>query len=398
MNQRERLLAIAAGGAIAVIGISTVYNRVKTSFTDKQNEIATLRDTQQANADIMDFGMEASDSLGAATEKSLPSNDVAAQLAYKAWLNSIVEKNALSKAEVRFTNIRETRAQNNTYDLLQFSTIGSGDLRQVVSFLYDFYSRDYLHRIRSFKLDRIPGERYQMKMTLTAEALSLAGADKNQPPPTTQSNILDGSVADYQSVIIGRNLFSPANESPVFAGSKKAEAYPGVPVDFTASAKDPEGSGKLKYSLVGEAPEGLSIDPSSGSVKWKSDELGDYEYTVAVKDDGLPAMAAEETFLISIVEKPDPPEVVVEKEYDKAKQAFVTAFLSGRKGPTVWVKSMLEGKTLKLVKGDQLEIGDVKGKIIEIGATFVELETDDRHWLIGMDESVADAYQRSMID
>ena len=81
-----------------------------------------------------------------------------------------------------------------------------------------------------------------------------------------------------------------------------------------------------------------------------------------------------------------------------ASQAFISALLSDGKIPQAWIRSKTEGKTIYLRKGDELKLGDVKGKVIDVGRNFIELETEGKRWTVGMDESLADAFSRAMAD
>jgi hypothetical protein len=72
--------------------------------------------------------------------------------------------------------------------------------------------------------------------------------------------------------------------------------------------------------------------------------------------------------------------------------------VSDGKGPQAWVRSKTEGKTLYLRIGDSLKLGDVGGKVVDVGANFMEVETDGKRWTVGLDESLADAFQRSAND
>ncbi len=48
--------------------------------------------------------------------------------------------------------------------------------------------------------------------------------------------------------------------------------------------------------------------------------------------------------------------------------------------------------------GDDFDFAGIKGKVTEIGASFVEIETDGRKWIVGLDESLADAFKRGQTD
>ena len=89
-------------------------------------------------------------------------------------------------------------------------------------------------------------------------------------------------------------------------------------------------------------------------------------------------------------------------KFDKATQAFVSALLSGRNGPEVWIRSRTDGNTLKLTESQDFELGNIKAKVIEINLRedFVQLESpyedDVIRWSIGMDISLADAFSASL--
>jgi hypothetical protein len=117
---------------------------------------------------------------------------------------------------------------------------------------------------------------------------------------------------------------------------------------------------------------------------------------VQASDNGIPMKTTEQLLTIKVTPLPPPPTPPI--QFDVASQAIVTAFLVGRSGPEAWVLSKTESKTYKLLKGDQLKLGGVIGLVKDIGANYVELETEGRRWLVGQDETLADAYSRSKTD
>jgi preprotein translocase subunit YajC len=62
------------------------------------------------------------------------------------------------------------------------------------------------------------------------------------------------------------------------------------------------------------------------------------------------------------------------------------------------VRSKTEGKTLQLRKGDELKLGNLVGKVLDVSPDFLELETEGKRWTVGLDESIADAFKKSMED
>ncbi|MFM2217827.1 MAG: hypothetical protein RL240_2145, partial [Planctomycetota bacterium] len=140
----------------------------------------------------------------------------------------------------------------------------------------------------------------------------------------------------------------------------------------------------------------MQLDPDTGKLTWTSTELGDFQVSVRATDTGIPAKSSVQ--LISIKVGEPPPPAKKPKEFDVAAQAFISALVSDGKGPQAWIRSKTEDKTLFLREGENLKLGDVQGKVISIGANFIELETEGKRWTVGLDEPLADAYKRGLED
>jgi hypothetical protein len=150
------------------------------------------------------------------------------------------------------------------------------------------------------------------------------------------------------------------------------------------------------YETVGETPKGLLVDRNTGKLKWSSNELGEFEVSVKATDNGIPAKSSVQTLTIKVTEPPPPVKEPI--KFDVASQTMVTALIVGKNGPEAWVHSKTDDKKFYLHKGDQLKLGSVEGQVVEVGANYVEFETDNRRWVVGLDESIADAYSRGQVD
>jgi preprotein translocase subunit YajC len=51
-----------------------------------------------------------------------------------------------------------------------------------------------------------------------------------------------------------------------------------------------------------------------------------------------------------------------------------------------------------LQKGDTLKLGGIEGLVTDLGTNYIEFETEGRRWLVGTDESIADAFKRGQVD
>jgi hypothetical protein len=148
--------------------------------------------------------------------------------------------------------------------------------------------------------------------------------------------------------------------------------------------------------LVGEAPKGLTVDPDTGKLNWSSNELGEFKVNLKATDSGLPPKSSTQLLTINVKELPPPAKEPV--MFDVASQSVVTALLVGKNGPEAWVHSKTDDKKFYLHKGDQLKLGGIEGKVVDIGLNYVEFETESRRWVVGQDESIADAFNRGQID
>ncbi len=73
--------------------------------------------------------------------------------------------------------------------------------------------------------------------------------------------------------------------------------------------------------------------------------------------------------------------------------------MSGRDGDVVWIRSKTETNKIQAAAGDEISIGTIKGKVIEVNVDeqFVELETEGRRWILSMDDaSLQAAYKKSL--
>lgn len=95
------------------------------------------------------------------------------------------------------------------------------------------------------------------------------------------------------------------NRAPVLGALPSLSAGAGLPLSFTASASDPDGSAQvLTFSLDAGAPAGAAIHPSTGQFSWTPTAAqagGTFSVVVRVTDNGLPAMTDAQSLSITVV-------------------------------------------------------------------------------------------------
>lgn len=395
MTPRERVLALGVGVAIVVAGGSYAFNSIRKGMQLKQSKIDQL-ETQvlKQESDITD-GLFSRKKIDLIAARSLPSNNQQAQADYTEWLIGLIKSSELNAPKWSF-NPRDI-PEKGVYHRYGFSVSGSGTIENLNSLLYNFYEKDYLHRIVSMKITPVQNTPYQLNIQLTGEVLALDAASPKQASPDWISPRVSKSAEEYRKILTQRNIFSPANHIPDWPEKATAQATKGVPFVYTPTAKDQDAGQALRYELVSDAPNGMQLSTNGDKLSWTPTELGKVEVELLVYDSGIPQGWNTQKLTIEVVEPPPPPPPAkVPPKFDIASQAEVSGLVAGRNGPEVFIRSKLEGKTLNLKVGDKLSLGSVEGTVVNIGANYIEVETEGKKWTVGLDESLADAYRRTM--
>ncbi len=95
----------------------------------------------------------------------------------------------------------------------------------------------------------------------------------------------------------------PENHAPVLAPIAEQVLTEGQPLGFNAIATDEDAGQQLTYSLVGQVPAGVTIDPETGLVVWTTvvGDAGSHSFTVRVADNGVPARSNEQTVNVTVL-------------------------------------------------------------------------------------------------
>ena len=105
------------------------------------------------------------------------------------------------------------------------------------------------------------------------------------------------------NVYLGPTLNRPPAISPI------ADPYliAGQSLTLALAASDPDAGQHLSWSLAGDPPAGLSVEPATGQLTWTppADQApGGYPVGVSVRDDGSPPLSASATFTVHVVAPP----------------------------------------------------------------------------------------------
>jgi hypothetical protein len=204
MQQRERVLAIGLGLIVCLFLLYWGFGRYRSMFTSREALLKSRRDdvtkfeTKQAkiNRDIA--------RRKELEKRSLPSQWLAADRLYHEFLHGLVTGKLTNPSVAP----RQVQFRAKGYDALGFIVTGEGTLEQIARVLYDFYSANHLHQIRSLSID--PQEKTgTLKLDMHVDALILPGvkrADSLSSEPG--DNLVLEGFDNYKTAIVGRNLFA----------------------------------------------------------------------------------------------------------------------------------------------------------------------------------------------
>jgi hypothetical protein len=140
--------------------------------------------------------------------QSLPSNLEVARSQYQAWLLALVE-------HVAFTNPNVDSSEpvkRKRFHTLSFAFRGKGTLEQLTRFLFEFYSTDHLHQIRSLSIMPLQGSNL-LELAINIDALVLLQAvSKDRLVSRRSTRLASAQLEEYQWVV-QRNLFGLSNSS-----------------------------------------------------------------------------------------------------------------------------------------------------------------------------------------
>lgn len=390
MNEREKKLAMIVG--VLLVGTCLYYGATKIYevFNSRTDKIAELEDEISTKEAQQARGLRARRILTEFEERALPSDHLKASLRYRDWLQEWV-KDAGVGADVKWVSKQDiTVDKEPAHAIHEFSVMCNANLPQLVELLYNFYSQDYLHRIKTLSARPMQGKLLQLSFRI--EAVAMPGvADKSLENMPSKRLAFD-SLDKYFDVIVGRNLYSPANQPPQFArASTEERGYVHQRMSFSPKVQDPE-SGQLTYRVEHDGLPGLQIDERTGRIEWTPEEVGEFEIMVYATDDGIPAKESSQTIRLAVSEPPPEPErndpPPPRRTFDEAKYTYVTGIVEVNGRRQVWLTVRTDGTWLRLFEGDTFEIGAMYGKVVRIHTRSVEIESEETVYSIRFGQSL----------
>ncbi|MCS7090002.1 MAG: putative Ig domain-containing protein [Limisphaera sp.] len=127
-------------------------------------------------------------------------------------------------------------------------------------------------------------------------------------PSTNRFTILatDSGMPSLTSTQMLHVIVLESNTPPVLGPLTNATVSEGALLSFVAVAADSDSPAQtLRFSLGPGAPAGATIDPASGVFRWRPTEFQggtNYRITIVVTDNGVPALSASQSFLVTVAD------------------------------------------------------------------------------------------------
>lgn len=399
MNKREKYLAIGVASIVGIVAIQYVLSSVRGGIDAKQKRLDVLLTNIEKYDQTLTDCVLATKRLNDLKKKSLPSSDEVAKNQYSAWLLDLANKNGMQN--VGLDRPEASGLRSDAFAAYRFVLNGDMRVDDFIKLVHAYYDRDYLQRIRSLKVERHRDDADHVRIKLDTEAVALKMAPARQEASLASSGRLKKSAQQYQAEILARHPFAPPNLAPQLSVAGSHDVPRDRDWSLELKAVDPDPKHKVRYELLSAKPEGLEFSEESGKISWKPKANGTHELLVQALDSGFPPKKSQQKLTLNVVDPPVTAPTVEAPKFDVASQSFVSAVVSGRDGAQVWIRTKTDNKLLKVKVGDDISVGNVKGKVIGVNVDeqFAELETEGRHWTLGMDDaSLQAAYSRSKED
>ena len=238
MNSRERAMAALAAGLLVLIGgqwmFAKVMSPIRLAEADVEKAEKLLLENQgkltRAELDARQVKMW--------EEAALPWEPTEAVSVYRDWLSVLIEKAKLRDVVLqpdRSQTVSRTTSDRKVvpvYRLVSFTIQANGDLKQLTNWLYDFYDKDLLQRVKHLTIQPLKDPK-ELKLTMVVEALALPNAPSGSLTERASSQRLALSTRDaYEKLIVSRNVFVPYTPPPPVRPPYKApevKAPPRIP-------------------------------------------------------------------------------------------------------------------------------------------------------------------------
>ena len=368
LTERERKLALAVLCLVPLCVIFFALMSFMSSYQANQTAKRNIERQIQEQEDLQSDANLANVRREYYRQFSLPSDLNRSITQYKKYIQALAQKESglvlkstREKSKATPVSFVGRKGRTKVFDQVTFTLRGSGRLTQITRFLHKFYSLDMIHRISELSIEPVdPGSAGEgeglYKLIMNVEVASMVDADKSRDFEETYRPVAK-SLADYDRVILYRNMFGPPNNAPTISKAKHSYKPSGDTVSFKISADDIDKNDLLTFELVNCPMEGAQLEQKREGDRYAFFNCGklapgDYEFELKVTDSGAPNKSDQKIFTLTIEDNAAPKFTALSKEIEEsmADISFKVAAKDSDRGDRLsfeMVSSEIDGATFE---------------------------------------------------
>ncbi len=177
----------------------------------------------------------------------------------------------------------------------------------------------------------------------------------------------------------------PPSTTPRITLTASAIVVLGKEFTTTAAASDDDVADTLMFSLGSGSPEGLTVDPATGQLKWtppKTFTPGKYDVEVHVTDSGEGPKSATAKITLDV--------------QDDFAELTLLSGIVGKDGVSyAWFRNKATDKVNPLKEGEKLSVSEISAEIISITDRYVTMKDAEGLWKLKLGDGLR---QRQMIE
>ncbi len=327
LSQRERILSWLVIALVPIALGFLALNWYLGKIGDYDMELMAVQQQVGDEETRILRALKAKQRLDYYRNSSLPGDSPAqrseSQNSYHNWLLDLAKKHGLKNPNLTFpgttvvtaepTANSRSRKEIGVAKGIKLTAVAG--LEELTHFLHEFYSLGTLHKINVLRITpettKVGESRIRtgmMSLNLEGELLTLSEGTKDFDF-SSQVTPLSHSIEDYQSAIVGRNIFGPPNNAPRVTANPRSSYASQSELEITLRGEDADKNDLLAMELLESGIEGAKLETRDGSrdsrLVLPPTAAGTYEFKVAIKDNGFPAKESDATFEIVIKDPPN---------------------------------------------------------------------------------------------
>ena len=210
MNRQHLLLGVLAIFGLLNVGDWVLNTAIQGPLQDRRDRAEALQEGIEKRQALLKATRKAGQQISEWKKRSLPANSEVARSLYRSWLHGHVTECGLSNAVV---DSGSPSPRRGLYTSLPFSVRGRGTLDQFTRLMFCVTDAGHLHRVKDISLT--PSGDGAFDISLSIEALIVAGTKRTDRLATTKGGILASESAEAYAVISRENLFGIGYRDPL---------------------------------------------------------------------------------------------------------------------------------------------------------------------------------------